>query len=369
MNSILRITHPVFLAILLTSTALDAEFTISTGKMSWQLPPGQITAGSDPREVLTNAWAAIGTVKSFRYRIEFLPDLLDRITVIEYVSPDRYHTTLKNRETIVIGNDFYEKMGDKPWRKLAPTSNGNDDAIVLKRPKQNRGESMKTARDIKLIGADKIDGVESLLYEYDNYDASRNTLFMKMKVWVAVADGFVRRAEGQVQGGARNVTIVYNYYDYNADIKIEPPELLAGQPAPETGQVDPPSRPSRYAMVPPGIPTVIPSPYPPGTGGGNLIIDGSAKSVVSKPVLLNRVAPVYTDKARENGVQGIVRLRVLVGEDGLVKQVVVISGLPDGLTEAAVKAAQQLKFRPATKDGKPTAFWLSGVTIEFNIRK
>ena len=89
--------------------------------------------------------------------------------------------------------------------------------------------------------------------------------------------------------------------------------------------------------------------------------------VDTKPVPLNRPTPRYTASARANGVQGSVLVRVLVGEDGNVKISRVIRGLPDGLTEEAITAARQTKFKPAMKDGKPVPFWV-GLEINFNIR-
>jgi TonB family protein len=89
--------------------------------------------------------------------------------------------------------------------------------------------------------------------------------------------------------------------------------------------------------------------------------------VDTKPVPLSRPTPRYTEAARANGVQGSVLVRVLVGEDGNVKSVRVVRGLPDGLTEEAITAARQTKFKPAMKDGKPVPFWV-GLEINFNIR-
>lgn len=90
-------------------------------------------------------------------------------------------------------------------------------------------------------------------------------------------------------------------------------------------------------------------------------------SVDTKPVRLRGPMPQYTDEARANGTDGTVTLRVLVGEDGEVKQVRVIRGLPDGLTDQAIKAAHQTKFKPAMKDGKAVPFWVV-VQMEFHIR-
>ena len=93
----------------------------------------------------------------------------------------------------------------------------------------------------------------------------------------------------------------------------------------------------------------------------------SATGVDTKPVPLSRPTPRYTAAARANGTQGSVVVRVLVGEDGIVKSVRVVRGLPDGLTEEAMSVARQTKFKPAMKDGKPVPFWV-GLEISFTIR-
>ena len=93
----------------------------------------------------------------------------------------------------------------------------------------------------------------------------------------------------------------------------------------------------------------------------------ASSSVDTRPVRLRGPMPRYTDAARANGTEGTVTLRVLVGEDGEVKQIRVIRGLPDGLNEQAIEAARQTKFKPAMKDGKAVPFWIA-VQMEFHIR-
>lgn len=90
-------------------------------------------------------------------------------------------------------------------------------------------------------------------------------------------------------------------------------------------------------------------------------------AVDTRPVALNRPEPNYTETARSKGVQGIVRVRVLVGEDGLVKNARIIRGLPDGLNDEAVKAANKMRFRPAMRDGQAVRYWVM-VDIKFNLR-
>ena len=61
-------------------------------------------------------------------------------------------------------------------------------------------------------------------------------------------------------------------------------------------------------------------------------------------------------------------MRILVDASGAVKEVVVMRGLPDGLSEQAIRAAYQMRFKPAIKSGQPVSYWLSNVEVEFNLR-
>jgi TonB family protein len=86
-----------------------------------------------------------------------------------------------------------------------------------------------------------------------------------------------------------------------------------------------------------------------------------------QPKPLNLPMPNYTEEARAKKVQGVVRTRILVTEQGEVKSILLISRLGHGLDREAIRAAMRLKFSPATKDGKPVPYWV-GVDIEFNLR-
>ena len=85
------------------------------------------------------------------------------------------------------------------------------------------------------------------------------------------------------------------------------------------------------------------APPPPPTG------ITSAMSIISKP------RPGYTDAARQNGVQGTVRLRVTFLANGTIGSISPISGLPHGLTEQAIAAARQIKFEPKKVNGVAVA--------------
>jgi TonB family protein len=75
-------------------------------------------------------------------------------------------------------------------------------------------------------------------------------------------------------------------------------------------------------------------------------------SGVSQGLLIHRVAPVYPQEAKTNRIQGIVLMHALIGKDGLIKDLSVISG-PKELTQAAVGAVQQWRYKPYLLEGEP----------------
>jgi len=69
----------------------------------------------------------------------------------------------------------------------------------------------------------------------------------------------------------------------------------------------------------------------------------------------------YTNEARAAKTHGDVRLRVVLASDGTVKNVFPIKSLSHGLTESAMKAARQIRFEPAIRNGKPASEFMTFV--------
>jgi TonB family protein len=84
------------------------------------------------------------------------------------------------------------------------------------------------------------------------------------------------------------------------------------------------------------------------TPGANRAANGT-----QPPVLLTKQEPQYTEEARIAKLQGSVRLSLVVGEDGIPRDIRVVKSLGLGLDESAVAAVSQWRFQPGTKDGKP----------------
>jgi hypothetical protein len=74
--------------------------------------------------------------------------------------------------------------------------------------------------------------------------------------------------------------------------------------------------------------------------------------------ILKKPEPSYTREGRRHLTKGIVVLRLILAADETVKHIEVVKGLPDGLTEKSIEAAQKIKFKPARKDGKTVSVWV-----------
>ena len=89
----------------------------------------------------------------------------------------------------------------------------------------------------------------------------------------------------------------------------------------------------------------------------------SQREVEQRARLLSKPEPKYTEEARRNQITGTVLLRAVFASSGEVVQIRALSSLPFGLTERAIAAAREIKFVPATKEGRPVSVFIQ---LEYN---
>jgi TonB family protein len=68
--------------------------------------------------------------------------------------------------------------------------------------------------------------------------------------------------------------------------------------------------------------------------------------------LIHKVAPKYPKEARKKHVEGVVRLHAIIGKDGSVHDIEMVSGDPL-LIDAAIKAVRQWRYATTTLNGMP----------------
>ena len=205
----------------------------STAKASTQ-------ASGDPREDLKKAFTAQLAAKSFRYRLEFSFASGGHADA-EFVAPDRYHITIigqssmpgneMRQEMVIIGKDTFMKIANMPWQRTEEGSGKTTMATTIARMAQQfRNEDvaqrMMKYEDVKFVSSEVLDGSPTLVYQFKLKGTEGQTT--PGKIWISATDDLPRKIE---QGGSSATNpdgtskskLIVTYYDYNANIKIEPP--------------------------------------------------------------------------------------------------------------------------------------------------
>ena len=86
---------------------------------------------------------------------------------------------------------------------------------------------------------------------------------------------------------------------------------------------------------------------------------------VQQSHLIRQVAPVYPKSAKAARIQGTVKFAVLIGTDGSIAHLQVLSG-PALLIDAALEAVKQWQYQPVLLNGKPAQV-ITTVDVNFQL--
>jgi TonB family protein len=87
---------------------------------------------------------------------------------------------------------------------------------------------------------------------------------------------------------------------------------------------------------------------------------------VKKPEVIHSVEAQFTDEARQAKFSGNVTIHLIVEKDGTPSHIKVVRGTGYGLSEKAVEAVSQYRFKPGTLLGEPVRVGLY-VNVNFRI--
>ena len=87
--------------------------------------------------------------------------------------------------------------------------------------------------------------------------------------------------------------------------------------------------------------------------GGPKIAQGDSGPATTPVEITFKPQPVYTDDARSLKLEGEVLLEVMFSANGTLHVNRVVRGLGHGLDEAAMAAANKMRFKPALRNGQP----------------
>jgi protein TonB len=83
--------------------------------------------------------------------------------------------------------------------------------------------------------------------------------------------------------------------------------------------------------------------------------------------IIKMVKPVYPPEAKEDKVEGVVKLRVTISAQGKVTEIETISG-HQLLTPAATEAVRQWEYAPTLLNGEPVAV-ITEIDVNFTLAK
>jgi protein TonB len=90
------------------------------------------------------------------------------------------------------------------------------------------------------------------------------------------------------------------------------------------------------------------APPPPKVTPKRVMVGGNVQAAR----LVNKVQPLYPPLARQTRISGTVKLHAIIGKDGSVQQLVMVSGHPL-LVQAALDAVRQWRYQPTLLNGEP----------------
>jgi TonB family protein len=145
------------------------------------------------------------------------------------------------------------------------------------------------------------------------------------------------------------------------------PPTATPTPAPtETPTPIPTSTPVPPTATPQPTATPIPPTATPSVREGEIVVAGPG---VIAPVVIFREQPVYPTRAQAMQVAGVVEAEALVGIDGSVEDVRILSSSRKGVgfEKSSEEAITKWRFKPATKRGVKVRMWVA-IRIPFRLR-
>jgi peptide/nickel transport system substrate-binding protein len=313
--------------------------------------------------------------RDFTIRIITNSENPDRIAILRYVSDDLQRIGIRVVRQTVDAGDFVVAlmngefdgfiMGWRVGEKIDPTlywhSKGRYNLVSYNNAQVDSlidvGVSMLDRKRAKLVWNE----FQRIVYEEQPY------AFLVVPDNIAAAHKRVRGLEGEV-----NVAEATDYWIPEAERRVS---LVAVAPVIETsarGTSGVIAQPSAIGTTGTGEeePPVVTAPerlLEAAAQSDTAAVDTVSESVITalppeppKPSVITRAEPVrriqpkYPTAALEFEATGTIVVRVLVGVDGLVKEALVLKSFGNPACEqAALDAARQWEFEPATKDGAP----------------
>ena len=175
-------------------------------------------AKADAHNSVVAAFQRATEAQAFRAKLETTSDGRTSTIQYEFVAPDRYRLANGPTEMIVVGEQAYIKtMG--AWQKVA-TGVGEQMRGIRS---AELAAQVREATNVSFVQPDTLNGEPTVVYNYITTKIGGASGTSNNKTWVSLKDGLPRKSEFLSNFGGFSSKGVMTWYDYNGDVKIEPP--------------------------------------------------------------------------------------------------------------------------------------------------
>ncbi len=185
-------------------------------------PAAPSAPSGNPRDSIIKAMQAQLASKSYRVRSTIVSASGTMQSVVEFVPPDRLHSTTTSvastTEMIIVGTKAYQKSGTA-WINL-PFDVGS---MMKSLTSSASEEAIAGISDVKFVGAEVLDGAPTFVYTYaSTYKSGDIESSGTVKLWVGALDNLPRKTiiQGATMGYTATTT---QLIEYDPTIKIEAP--------------------------------------------------------------------------------------------------------------------------------------------------
>jgi len=135
---------------------------------------------------------------------------------------------------------------------------------------------------------------------------------------------------------------------FRRPVVIEHNSTSAAEPDPIPGTFEGPSGPATHGQIPMLDTRALERPQTPRVETPKIV----HVTHLNPAMLTRRIEPIYPTLMRQIGRSGQVQLRAIIGTDGAIQSLQVVSGDP-GFFQSALEAVRQWRYRPTILNGNP----------------
>jgi outer membrane lipoprotein-sorting protein len=179
----------------------------------------RIVADRDQAEIFSKAISAQLAAKSYRVRMESTRESERSARLLEHVSPQCFRVVSDTDEIIIVGQSTFQRVTGRAWQRI-PFDVGS---VIGQFLNPNVIEELTQGTAVTFNGTEMLDEQLMLVFQSIHPKALGTDITTISKIWISEETGLLCRMEMESEVKGIQTRTVSVYFDYNADIQIEPP--------------------------------------------------------------------------------------------------------------------------------------------------